>query len=127
MSQLSISDQNRGRASSQQCATGMQIQPGRQAVTKFVKTLMYRGGFRYATTRLLVQDKHLTEYGISFGLGIPLIKAQSHGSSINIGFETGKRGEDKEGIILERFVNLNFGFTFTPHKFDQWFYKRKID
>ncbi len=126
-SQFSISDQNMGLASSQQFSTGLQIQPDQQAVTKFFKTLMYRGGFRYATTRLLVQDKHLTEYGISFGLGIPLIKAQSHGSSINIGFETGKRGEDKEGIILERFVNLNFGFTFTPHKFDQWFYKRKID
>lgn len=119
--------QQQGLTSRDQFSFGLQYVPDKAAVTDFFKTIRYRAGFRYAHTRLNLNGVNLLEYGISFGVGVPLVKAHSAGTSFNIGMEYGQRGRDENGLILEQFVNLNIGFTFTPHKFDKWFKKRKID
>jgi len=115
-----------GLADRQQVSFGVQYIPDYKAQRKVLKTMNYRGGIRYVNTRLNVNGEDLREYGINFGLGVPLISSSSS-TMFNIGVEYGQRGKEGVGLIKEQFTNLSFGFSFTPHKFDRWFYKRKID
>jgi hypothetical protein len=66
------------------------------------------------------------QYGISFGIGIPLLNSLSF-SLLNIGLEAGKRGSIENGWIEETYFKLNLGLTIAPHRNDLWFIKRKYD
>ena len=54
------------------------------------------------------------------GFGIPVKKSAT---KINIGFETGQRGETNNGLIKENYYILNVNFNMG----DIWFIKRKFD
>ncbi len=86
----------------------------------------YRIGFNTSSTYLQLNNTQLNQYGISFGIGIPLINSNSL-SMMNIGFETGQRGSLDNNLIEEKFFNFKLGFTISPHKSDPWFFKRKYD
>ncbi len=88
--------------------------------------MKYRMGFRYLDSYLQLNDEQLSQYGISFGIGIPLLKAMSN-SWLNIGGEIGERGTLKNDLLKEQYVNLYFGLTIAPLKRDKWFRKNKID
>lgn len=93
---------------------------------KFWHTINYRLGFRYSDTYLQLNNTQLKQYGISFGFGIPLIQSSSL-SSLNLGFEFGKRGTANNNLLLENYFNFFVGFSISPHRNDGWFYKRKYD
>jgi len=93
---------------------------------KFFSAMKYRMGFRYLESYLQLNDKQLSQYGISFGVGIPLLKAHSN-SWLSIGGEVGERGTHKNDLLKEQYVNLYFGLTIAPLKRDKWFRKNKID
>ena len=108
-------------------SAGMQFIPDPTRKTRnFLKMTNYRLGFRYANTHLLVKQQQLNEYGISFGVGIPLVQA-SPNTYLHVAVEYGQRGYNTTGLITEQFTRFGIGFSFTPHKFDRWFYKPKID
>ena len=86
----------------------------------------YRAGFRYTNTHLIVNDQNIAEYGISFGIGIPIISA-GKGTMFNVGLEAGRRGDKNVTPIYEQFTTIHVGLSLTPSKFDRWFYKSKID
>lgn len=86
----------------------------------------YRLGFRYSNTYLQLNNTQLQQYGISFGFGIPLIQSASL-SSLNLGFEFGKRGTTENNLLLEDYFNFYVGFSISPHRNDGWFFKRKYD
>lgn len=86
----------------------------------------YRIGFTKNSTYLQLENTQLEQYGISFGIGIPLINSNSL-SMMNIAFETGQRGSLENSLIEEKFFNLRIGFTISPHRSDPWFFKRKYD
>lgn len=86
----------------------------------------YRIGFNSSSTYLQLNDTQLNQYGISFGIGIPLINSNSL-SMMNIGFETGQRGSLDNNLIEEKYFNFKLGFTISPHRADPWFFKRKYD
>lgn len=93
---------------------------------KFLKTIKYKAGFRYLDTYLQLNEEQLAQYGISFGVGIPLLKQRSN-SWINLGCELGERGTLKNDLIKEQYANIYFGLTLAPLTGDRWFRKRKID
>lgn len=109
-----------------QFALGTQLIPDKDAVSQLTKIIRYRAGARYANTRLVVNDQAINEFGITFGMGIPIIKSQSN-SMFNIGIEYGQRGTTANSLMKEQFTNIFIGFSLTPHKFDRWFVKRRID
>jgi hypothetical protein len=80
----------------------------------------YRAGARYNTSIIRIENEDVTEFGISFGLSLPLRK---NFSTLNFGAEVGQRGKDEGGLTKENFFNLQVGVTIN----DKWFIKRQYD
>ena len=98
---------------------GGEIQPDYLS-NRLVKRAIYRLGAYYSTGYLEVLDHDISEYGITFGLSVPIKSAVSR---LNFSFETGNRGTVKDGLISETFFRAYIGFTLN----DKWFIKRKYD
>lgn len=99
---------------------GAQYIPNPTSVNNFLKVTQYRFGFHYDKTYLRLKGIQLKEYGISFGVGLPLKRSKS---TINISFEIGQRGTTDLNLIKEQFRKLSIGLALS----DRWFMKRKID
>tara|TARA_R110002167_G_scaffold262525_13_gene469171 strand:- start:779 stop:2068 length:1290 start_codon:yes stop_codon:yes gene_type:complete len=94
--------------------------PERNAFNGYYKRMVYRAGIRYDKTGMLVNNKEINNFGITFGVGLPLGRSLSN---LNIGFELGKRGTTSADLIEENYLKINLGFSFN----DLWFLKRKIN
>ena len=88
--------------------------------SNYLKRITYRAGFRYEPGYLKIRGEQINEFGISFGLGLPLRKSKS---TINLGVEFGKKGTQTNGLIEENFTKFTIGFS----AYDFWFFKRKFD
>lgn len=87
----------------------------------------YRVGFHHGSTPYLLENIHLKQYGISFGISMPLISSNST-STMSFGFELGKMGTTDNGLIEDNYFNFNLGFSLSPNaRFDRWFKKRLYD
>ncbi len=103
----------------------------RDNTTPFLGKLHYRLGFNYTQTELLVrnnlnQDVELDNYGMSFGLGIPIV-ANNSNTNINFGASLGNLGTTENGLIQERYLGFYVGLSITPGFGNYWFVKRKYD
>ncbi len=105
---------------------GVQYMPNVEEVTKLLKVTKYRLGARIVNTGVIYDGSEVSEFGITFGLGLPLLKSQSF-TSVNIGAEIGSRNNGNIGTYSEQFNNIYIGVSISPHKFDRWFVRRKID
>lgn len=86
----------------------------------------YRLGARSISEYYSYDGKEVRDLGISFGLGLPLVRSSSH-STIDIGAEWSRRGPEGSGSILrERAWKFYLGVSLSPHKADQWFREPKI-
>jgi hypothetical protein len=94
--------------------------PDYNSFSKYWKRVVYRGGLHFENTGLEINNETINEFGISFGLGLPMGGAFSNA---NIGLEVGKRGTTNQNLIQENFVNLQFSLSLN----DRWFQKRKYD
>ncbi|RYZ29239.1 MAG: hypothetical protein EOO10_06950 [Chitinophagaceae bacterium] len=93
--------------------------------TRYGQTISYRfGGF--VGPDYVNADGKLPQYGLSFGLGLPLISynqaARTQYSVLNFAFEYSKRGND-QNKIREDLFRVSVGLNFT----DLWFGKRRYD
>ncbi|MGC6478816.1 MAG: hypothetical protein ACON42_00385 [Flavobacteriaceae bacterium] len=93
--------------------------PRYTSLTSFWKRVVYRFGVRQETTGLIAQGESVNDFGMSFGLGIPL----NGFSNANIGLELGQRGDTDNGRILENYWAVRVGFSLN----DLWFIKRKYN
>jgi len=94
--------------------------PDYASFTSYLKRVTYRAGLRYDMTGIVVNDKEISNLGITFGLGLPL---GGSFSNLNLGFEWGKRGTTAADLIEEKYFRVNIGLSFN----DRWFQKRKIN
>ena len=94
--------------------------PKYNSLTSYSSRIVYRAGARFENTGIIVQNEDINEFGISFGVGLPVGRKFSN---INIGFEYGSRGTTNNNLVKENFVNLNLSLSLN----DRWFQKRKID
>lgn len=94
--------------------------PKYNSISSYWSRVTYRAGFNYKNTGLVVNDTELNDFGMSFGVGLPMGKQLSN---INLGFEFGKRGEVNNGLIKEKYLNFRLSLTLN----DKWFKKRKLD
>ncbi|MFD2908270.1 hypothetical protein ACFSX9_05935 [Flavobacterium ardleyense] len=92
--------------------------PKYDSFSSYLSRVVYRAGFRYENTGLILNTKSINDYGMNFGLGLPV-----GASNVNLGFEFGKRGTISHGLIEENYFNLSVGLSLN----DIWFRKRKID
>ncbi len=94
--------------------------PDYASFTSYMKRVNYRAGLRYDKTGLMINGKEINNFGITFGLGLPL---GGSFSNINIGFELGRRGTTDANLIEETYLKFGVGLSFN----DRWFQKRKIN
>ena len=90
------------------------------AFGSYVKQLGYRLGAHYTNSILEVQEEAISEFGISFGIVMPLRKSFS---TLSFSVELGQRGTTAQDLIQEQFINFHIGVTIN----DKWFIKRKYD
>ncbi|RED46949.1 long-subunit fatty acid transport protein [Winogradskyella eximia] len=96
--------------------------PNYKAFSGYLKRVVYRAGFNFANTGLVIKDESINEFGISFGLGLP-VGSRSLFSNANLGLEFGKRGTTNKNLIQENFVNLNVSLSLNS----RWFKQKKYN
>jgi len=100
--------------------------PKHNSIASYWNRVVYRVGARYEMSgfSLLTNESNssyseLNDFGISFGLGLPI---GNQLSKLNFSIEYGKRGDTTKGLIQENYFNLRFGINLS----DKWFLKNKI-
>ena len=105
-------------------ALGGYFVPNYSSFNSYFSRITYRAGLRYDQTGMVVNNKEINNFGITFGFGLPLTGiGPSSFSNLNIGFELGRRGTTDAGLIEESYFKVNVGLSLN----DQWFIKRKIN
>jgi len=94
--------------------------PNYNSLTSYLNRIVYRGGLRYEETGVTLNGQSIDEFGISFGVGLPVGNLFSN---VNIGFEYGQRGTTDFGLVKEEFFNLSLSLSLN----DQWFRKVKFN
>ena len=83
------------------------------------KRMTYRLGVQYEKTPFTLKDREVNDFGINFGLSLPVRNA----SSVHTSFLIGQRGSVENNVFSERYFRLSLGVTFN----DRWFTKVKYD
>ncbi|WP_458628802.1 hypothetical protein [Winogradskyella sp. PC D3.3] len=107
---------------SSKIAVGGFVIPDYNAFSGYFKRVVYRAGFNFANTGLVIKDESIKEFGMSFGLGLP-VGRRSLFSNANLGLEFGKRGTTNKNLIQENFVNFNVSLSLNSRWFEQRKYK----
>ena len=94
--------------------------PNHDSFSNYLKRITYRAGARYEKTGMVVNNTEIDNFGITFGVGLPL---SGSFSNLNLGFEVGKRGTTDANLIEENYFKVNIGLSLN----DLWFKKRKIN
>lgn len=99
---------------------GAEYTPDVEALRGYLKLITYRLGGYYSNYYLQVNDYQLKDYGITFGLGLPVKTLKS---SINVAFTLGTRGTTDYNLVEENYGIVTFNVTLH----DLWFRKRRFD
>ncbi len=110
---------------SRRFSAGLQFTPDKNAPwEQYFQKVNYFLGFNAGNTHLLIDQEQINQYGISFGLGLPLRgnnAAKMNKSMLNIGAEMGQRGKAEGNLIKEQYFNLFFSLSL----YERWFVKPK--
>jgi len=100
--------------------------PKFNSISSYWERVTYRAGLKFEQTGLLVDAvgngvnfTAIDDFGISFGVGLPLSQQLSN---INLGFEFGKRGKTTNGLVQENYFNFRLSLSLN----DKWFKKIEI-
>ena len=100
--------------------------PKFNSINSYWERVTYRAGLKFEKTGLLVDASGngnnftaIDDFGISFGVGLPLSQQLSN---INLGFEFGKRGKTNNGLVQENYFNFRLSLSLN----DKWFKKLEI-
>jgi len=100
--------------------------PKFNSISSYWDRVTYRAGLKFEKTGLLVDATGtgndftaIDDFGISFGVGLPL---SQNLSNINFGFEFGKRGNTNNGLVQENYFNFRLSLSLN----DKWFKKLEI-
>lgn len=92
--------------------------PDYDSFTSYWKRVTYRVGLHNSRTGLIVNNVPVHDFGMSFGLGLPIREF----SNLNVGVEYGKRGSTYLGRIEENYLNVFISLSLN----DRWFQKSLI-
>ncbi len=121
---LSFDDSN-PKANTFSVSLGGEYTPNRYYALTYWQKMDYRLGLRYAKTPLVFRNQQIDEFGITFGLGLPIkgLFLQGSKSKVNVGMELGRRGTLENDLLSETFVNFRLSVSI----YEWWFMKRKFD
>jgi len=107
-----LSDSYRG-------SLGFELTPDANSVTSYMKRIIYRTGLYYERTPYVVNNDQIYDFGINFGVSLPVGQA----SLVNLALQYGQRDGSLTTAISENYIRFSLGLTVN----DIWFYRRKID
>jgi len=116
----SMSGENFTTTNSTSMHFGIEYIPDVEAIRGYHKLMSYRAGGYYTNSYLMVNGQQLKDYGITFGVGIPVKTLRS---SINVAFTLGTRGTTEYNLVKENYGIITFNVTLH----DTWFRKRRFD
>ncbi|MCK4562202.1 MAG: TonB-dependent receptor, partial [Flavobacteriaceae bacterium] len=93
--------------------------PKFNSISNYWNRVTYRAGVNYKELGLVINDTDINEYGMSFGVSLPM---GLRISNVNLGFELGKRGTTDNNLVKENFYNFRLSLSLN----DKWFRKQKI-
>ena len=103
---------------------GGEITPDYKSYNSYLKKIRYRAGAFFGKDPRL----NLSNYGVTFGLGLPIILPRQTTSFMNFSFELGRLEDLSSSApanqIKETYVNLTAGFSLNDNS---WFFKRKFN
>ncbi|MCB0703990.1 MAG: hypothetical protein KDC34_01715 [Saprospiraceae bacterium] len=102
-------------------AIGGEYIPDITSYNSYAKKMRYRFGGFYGTDARSFNST-LTSYGVTLGVGLPVILQRGQTSFVNLALEAGQFGSAE--FIRETYVKMTLGFTLNDNS---WFYKRKFD
>lgn len=94
--------------------------PRHNVLSSYFSRITYRAGVRYEDTGLRINSENINEFGITFGMGLPVGRMFSN---FNLGFEVGSRGTTNNGLVKENFFNTIISLSLN----DRWFVKTLYD
>ena len=101
-------------------SAGFEYIPEALSIRSYLKRVKYRAGLHHEKSYLKLNDNHIQEIGISFGVGLPFPKSKS---AANLAFEFGKQGTTKDDLARNNYAK----FSIYLNLYDYWFMKRKFD
>lgn len=111
---------------------GFEYTPNRFDVRRYLRRMSYRIGARYGDYYQTYGGKRLDQLAVTAGIGFPIRFMGA--SSINIGFEYGKRGtlgsvmsdmNTRIGLIRQDYFKVSLGLSLFGE--DYWFVRPKFD
>ncbi|WP_054852002.1 hypothetical protein [Olleya sp. ITB9] len=94
--------------------------PEYNSFSKYWKRMTYRAGLRFENTGLNINNQSIKEFGMSFGVGVPVGNVFSNA---NIGLEFGQKGTLNANLVKENFVSFQISLSLN----DRWFIKKKYN
>ncbi|MCX7954663.1 MAG: hypothetical protein N3A01_05685 [Bacteroidales bacterium] len=111
---------------------GIEYTPQPEKYFYYWKSVNYRAGVFYNQTYYFINNTPINEYGITFGIGLPLIRAEKAEATMirrklptmfNFSLNISQRGTTENNLIKETFIM----FVINLNIYDIWFVKRKYD
>lgn len=85
------------------------------------KRINYRFGVFYATPNLMINGQSgPKEFGITAGLGLPIMNVINRSSQVNFGIQWVHRSPSVSSMITENYFRINIGLTFSESWFMKW-------
>lgn len=103
-------------------ALGGEWVPNHLSYNNYLERVRYRLGLFYGTDPRSFGGDQLTHYGLTLGLGFPIILPRQQISFLNVALEAGRFGLP-DGLN-ETYAKLTLGFTLNDNT---WFFKRKFN
>ncbi len=122
-SKLSINGVNQGLQNSQSLNVGGQFNPNSNSLHSYWALVDYRLGAHFDKTYVTINNHSINQYGVTFGLGMPLALNGTSFYKVNFAADLGKRGTLSNALVKETYLNIHLSFTLN----DKWFTKYKFD
>jgi len=87
---------------------GVEYLPSTRRVISYSDKMNYRGGLYYGKLNFLSKGQPVFDYGLSLGLGLPIVRGSSR---LDIAFQLGKRGSIAKNGLSENYFRLNFSIA----------------
>ncbi|TLX77435.1 hypothetical protein E9993_02025 [Labilibacter sediminis] len=101
-------------------AIGAEFIPNDRSAKSYLARIRYRAGAFYKNESIVIDDHDLYNYGITFGVGLPLKRSKT---AVNIAMEFGTRDAKSNNSVSQTYGKVIASFSL--HEF--WFVKRKFD
>lgn len=115
-------------------AAGVSYTPQAQVTLpkKLIQRTTYRFGVHYGTQYMLLNGKSVSDMGVSFGFGIPLVQtsemklteASKLPASLDLSFDIGRAGNVGSNLVSESYFKFTLGLNLNNNF---WLFKTKID